>query len=634
MGKIVILLILAITVNSYGGDPKYPAASIPDSLKKDANAVIRDHRVAFRILSKSSASLYVYRAVTILNEKGKDFATEVIGYDKLSKVTSFSGSLYDAAGVLVKKAKNNQIIDQSAYDGFTLYSDNRVKAIELTHSSYPYTVEFEFTIDYKYLFDIPDYYILPDEKVSLEKGSLILEYPVELAPRYKLINASPQPVRRQAESKEILEWTFKNTSAVLFEPFGSAFFLLPKIMVSPGAFKYDDYEGAMNSWDDFGRWISSLNKGRNDVPEPTKQHLKKITSGLTTREEKVKVIYEFLQNKTRYVGIQLGIGGYQPFQASVVDQTGYGDCKALSNYMVSMLEAVGVKSHYTLIYSDHNPRPLYADFPSSQFNHAIVAVPNDQDTLWLECTSQTTPFGYMGRSTSDRKALLITDDGATLVNTIQYTAGQNKQSRTAEVHLDAAGNARASVKTTYAGTQYENNRLVSVLNGQYDEQKKWLHNNIDVPAFDITSFSFVNRKEKVPSAVVSVEMSLNKYATANGKRMFLTPNLMNRSSYVPEKLEHRQTPVTRRFTYTDLDTIRYHLPEGIYPEFIPEPVNISSRFGEYESDFKVEEGVFIYTRRVKMNKGEFKPESYNELIDFYRGINKADNVKIVFLSKT
>ena len=35
-----------------------------------------------------------------------------------------------------------------------------------------------------------------------------------------------------------------------------------------------------------------------------------------------------------------------------------------------------------------------------------------------------------------------------------------------------------------------------------------------------------------------------------------------------------------------------------------------------------------------MNKGEFPPESYNELIEFYKSINKADNIKLVFLNKT
>jgi hypothetical protein len=109
---------------------------------------------------------------------------------------------------------------------------------------------------------------------------------------------------------------------------------------------------------------------------------------------------------------------------------------------------------------------------------------------------------------------------------------------------------------------------------------------------------------------------------------------MNRSTYIPEKLEKRNTPIVLRMPYIDQDIVRYNLPEEIYPEFIPEAITLKSRFGEYESSFKVDQGTLIYTRKIKMNKGEFPPDSYNELIDFYKSINKADHVKMVFMNRT
>ena len=84
----------------------------------------------------------------------------------------------------------------------------------------------------------------------------------------------------------------------------------------------------------------------------------------------------------------------------------------------------------------------------------------------------------------------------------------------------------------------------------------------------------------------------------------------------------------------DLDTIRYHLPEGIYPEFLPAPIQLKSRFGEYEASYQIDQGNLVYIRKMIMRKGEFPPESYKELIDFFKGVTKADNSKMVFLSKT
>jgi transglutaminase-like putative cysteine protease len=632
--QLVAFFFCGLFSSVFGGDPKYPVSAIPEELKKDVNVVVREDQMTFKIHSKSKATLTVLMVATILNANGKDYAEETITYDKLSKITAFRGSAYDAQGNLVKKLKSNEIYDQSSFDG--LYSDNRFKTADISQNTYPYTIEFEYEIEYKYLFWIPGSIIVPGEKISVQHATYSLIYPNGLEPRYKTLNVAAPPVEElTTDGFKKLSWNFENIKPIKFEPLGpSRELLVPRIMAAPSRFEYDGYVGAMDTWEEFGKWISSLNEGRNDLPESAKLKARQLTANLKTTEEKAKALYQYLQNKTRYVSIQLGIGGFQPFEASVVDNTGYGDCKALSNYMISMLDAVGIKSHYVLIAAGENAVPLKVDFSSSQFNHAIVAVPNGADTIWLECTSQTNPFGYMGTFTGDRKALLITHDGAKIANTIYYTAQQNNQFRTAEVFVQTTGDASAKVKTTYAGLQYENGNLNFCLNNQYDDQKKWLQKNTAIPSFDITKFSMLDRKDKIPSAIVTVDLTLRRFATVSGKRIFLTPNLMNRSTYIPEKVESRKTNVVRRMAYTDIDTIRYHLPEGIYPEYLPLPVKLKSLFGEYEASFTLDQDNLIYIRKLIMKKGEFPPQSYNELIEFYRNLSKADNTKMVFLNKT
>jgi transglutaminase-like putative cysteine protease len=617
-------------------DPKYPVTEIPESLKKDVNVIIREHKKTFTIIAKNKALLDVYRVITILNENGKSFATQVVEYDKLTKIKDFNATVYDASGKLIKRLKNSEIYDQTAYDGSSLYSDNRIKAADMSQGKYPYTVEFEYSIEYRFLFQIPGFLAIPEERLSVQQATYTLKYPLELKPKFKSYNIDKAPLITKIDAlTESMSWDFTSLLPVVDEPHGpSPEAYLPMILAAPSVFQYDDYAGSMNTWDEFGQWIASLNKGRDQIPEPTIKKIKSLTADLKTTEEKTKAVYHFLQNKTRYVGIQLGIGGYQPFEASVVDQTGYGDCKALSNYMVSMLKTIGIKSHYVLIKSGPNEAPMKTDFVSSQFNHAVVAVPNGQDTLWLECTSQTKPFGYAGTSTGQRQALLITDNGAKIANTPRYTAEQNIQSSSADVFVDMAGNATAKVTTEYRGLQYENGNLDAVLENQYDDQKKWLLNHTQIPSFDLTAFKFRNEKNKIPSAKVELDLTLNRFANVSGKRIFLTPNLMNRNNYIPEKVANRKTRVVRQIAYTDFDTIRYHLPEEIYPEFLPDDVKIKSRFGEYEASFKVEQGKLVYMRKVKMNHGEFPADSYNEFIDFYRNISKADNTKLVFMTKT
>ncbi len=90
-------------------------------------------------------------------------ASEEVNYDKLSKITNFKATVYDANGTLIRKLKSSEIYDQSAFDG-SLYSISRYKSADLTQNVYPYTVEFEYELEFKYLFMIPGSTIIPGEK--------------------------------------------------------------------------------------------------------------------------------------------------------------------------------------------------------------------------------------------------------------------------------------------------------------------------------------------------------------------------------------------------------------------------------------------------------------------------------------
>jgi hypothetical protein len=629
---LVMLLTCEFSLQAEATDPKYPVSQISPELLKNANAVVRKDEMVFTILARNKARVYSHYAITILNEKGNDFAETVLSYDKLTKIKDIKANVYDAAGKQIEKLKASEIEDQSAFSGYTLFSDDRLKIIDLTQSIYPYTVELQYEKEYNFLFHIDGSFIFPDEKVSVEQFSYTLMFPKELEPRYKLLNMNGEPTRGHVDGLESLTWSFKNLLPVKHEPYSLSDF--PQIIAAPVQFEFDGYTGSLSTWNDFGRWISLLNKGRNKLPEETKAVIRNLTAAKTTREEKVKAVYEYVQNKTRYVSIQLGIGGYQPFEATTVDVNGYGDCKALSNYTVSLLESINIKSHYALIKAGSGYTGLREDLPSSQFNHAIVAVPNGKDTIWLECTSQTNPFGYQGRFTGDRKAMLITDAGAAIVNTTSYPVEQNLQTRKAKVNLDLAGNAEASVKTVYSGLQYENDNLDYILTNHKEDQKKWLQKHTEIPSFEIRSFSMVNEKSRNPQATIEMVLDLKRFAAVNGKRIFVNPNLMNRNTFVPEIIEQRKTPIVIRSGGIDMDTVVYHFNEQIYPEALPKPIKISNRFGDYQADFTANNGVLIYTRRLKVNKGEFPAESYNEMVDFFKNVSKADNTKVVFLNKT
>lgn len=632
--KIIYLLAVTCIGNKVCAQTNYAIDQIPAELLKDANAVLREDYASFEILAKDQAIYKVRQVITILNANAKSRAQQVIGYSKNLKVLSFKGTSYDANGKQIKRLKQNEIYDQSSYDGAGSYSDNRLKVGDLSHGNYPYTVEWEYELKFNYLFIIPGF-SFGSNYISAEKSTCEFIYPKELKPRFKTYNLDAAPVVTSVNGKEITTWKVDNILALKPEPFSpDKEKIIPRISAAPSTFKFDTYEGEMQNWNELGNWIGRLNEGKQVLPQKTIDEVKALTQNLKTTKEKINAIYQYMQGKTRYVSIQFGIGGFQPIDALTVDQAGYGDCKALSNYMIALLKVADITSNYVLIEAGEYADELDENFPSSQFNHAVVCVPTAKDTVWLECTSQSNPMGYMGTFTGNRKALAITEEGAKVVSTPAYEENENLQTRSGNVKIEETGNATAEVKTHYFALQYENDDLNFILNNQFDQQKKWIQENTDIPNFSLKNFKVSEVKSEIPVAIVEVNLELNKLATVSGKRMFITPNLMNRFSQAPPSVTERKYPVVRNMAYTDIDTIRFQFPESLYPEFIPKPTKIESEFGVYENSYSMDEGSLVYIRKLIMKKGSFPASSYSNLVGFYKAIIKADNAKLVLLSKT
>lgn len=632
----ILLFVFLVPVLAGARDYGYPVKDIPEALMKDVNVVVREDVMTHKIVSRRSAVHYVRFVATILNSKGSAYATQFVHYSKMEKVNFIRGAAYNSAGVQIRRLKNKDIKDQSINDGMTLYRDDRLKIADLSSASYPYTIEFEYELEAKYLYDMPDSWF-SGRHTSTQKAVYSLVFPPELTPRYRLVNLEQEPVRQTLDNGMVsLTWTFENIGPVVPEPHGPhPRELRPGILAAPTDFEYAGYVGDMSSWKSFGRWFNLLNEGRDALPAETKAKVAELTRGLSSNEEKARVLYDYLQGKTRYVNISLGIGGLQPFPAEVVDQNGYGDCKALSNYMVALLKEAGIKAYYAIVAAGDDVPPLIEDFPSHQStNHVIVAVPEAADTLWLECTSQTRPFGFMGSFTSDRKALLITEDGGKLVNTVRYPDSLNVRVRSAQVVMDATGNATATVRTSYSGLQYDAGGLSRVLNGRYDAQKDWALENTDIPSFDLKKFTFEERREMIPEAIVSLDLKLDRLASASGKRLFLIPNLMNRSGRLPQAIEDRKSDLVIDYGFVHVDSIEYTIPEHLYPEHLPRPVKLETPFGWYEATCTAEQGRLVYVRKFMLRQGRYPAAKYNDYVEFRRSIGKADNTKLVLINKT
>jgi len=616
---------------SQAADAPYAVSSLQPALLTNAHVVKRTEEVRYEWVNEREAVLYRRYAVTILRDAGKDAASFSVHYDKLIRVESVEGALYDAEGKLIRRVKGRDIVDQSAYSESFL-EDNRIKSHRFDHPVYPYTVEYEVKQRLNHTFFMPPWIPQDDEHLSVAHSSFTFVSPAASTYRFRAFNYPGEPQEKKTESRLERTWTVRNLPAITY-PFAGPLWrdLTLCVYFAPNSFALGNYSGDASQWESLGRFMLQLNRDRDQLPEATRSKVKELTAGITDPREKAIRLYKWLQQHTRYISIQLGIGGWQTFEARQVAEKGYGDCKALTNYMYSLLREAGINSYYTLISAGERAasRAMMEDFPSNQFNHAILCVPLQNDSLWLECTNQNTPAGYMGSFTGNRKALLVTPEGGKVVATPRYTWRENLQQRRAVGRLLSEGDLALETSTRFRA-ELQDDLAMTIQSMSPADVRKFLDENLGLAQYEVSDFRYTPSAGTLPELREDLKLLLPRYATITGKRLFLIPNLVNRSN-TQLLAEEREHPIHLRASFTEIDSVEVAVPEGYSPEALPKPVEIRAPFGYYRMEARFQNNRVLYYREWQAWPGVYPANEWKAVRDYFNSIHKADRASVVLV---
>ena len=611
----------------------YQAIALDKDFTENANAVVRLDDMTVDILSQDNMVIRSKRVVTVLNKRGNKHLHAFVGYSNSRKVKYVRASIYDAFGKEIKKIKEKDFKDVSAVSGGTLYSDSRVKYLKYTPISYLYTVVFEKEIQTKNTAFVPNWYFLDGFQVSVEKSRYTLNFPNEsLRPQIKEKNINGYDIKKE-ENTNFITYTGTNIKSLKKEELSPAFSkLVPQLMLRLDNFYYEGHRGAVTDWNELGRWVyDNLLKGRDELTPEVEQHIQSLVKDAQTDLEKAMIVYEYVQANTRYISVQVGIGGIQPIKAIEVDKVKYGDCKGLSNYTHALLNAVGVKSYYVHVEAGSNKIDFEEDFATlSQGNHAILAIPIENEYTWIDCTSQTLPFGFIGDFTDGRRAFVIKDDGGEVVETKVYKERENFQKINGSIQIDTDGSMRSSVKIETKGIQYNRHFGLENLNKE-EVLKRYRNNWSEINNLVLDSYEFKNNKKDVVF-IENVSIQAKNYATISGDRLLFYVNGLNRNNYVPKRYRTRNLPFEVQRGFYDEDTYTIILPKGYAIEALPGSKSIISEFGAYVSSIsKQEDGTLKYYRSFYLKEGDYPKEKYNDYRSFRREVSKSENAKAVLL---
>ncbi|MBN2747314.1 MAG: DUF3857 domain-containing protein [Bacteroidales bacterium] len=635
MKRLLIVLFLLFNGLFVGfSQNSYSVNSIPDSLLVDADVVIRLYSVDYERTSIKNYTQKVHFVVTILNPQGQEASILKIRYDSNSKVKSFKGKILNKNGIEAGSISKKDLIDIAENEMHTLINDSRFKIYKPAVNQYPYTVEYVYEREFYATIGFDSWIPHHSFRTSVEKAMLTFRAKKEMDINFKQLNYPFKYSFSENDDFMTYFWEVENLKAIKFEKAMPMYLdVFPAVILAPQYFEYEGTTGNFLSWNNYGKWVYGLLEGRDELPSSTIETVQKLTADLPDDLSKAKVVYKYMQQKTRYVNIALGIGGFQPMKASEVDKKGYGDCKALTNYTRALLKAVGIESYYSEIGTGPYQQIKFSAFPSAnQTNHVILCLPINSDTFWLECTNQKIPFGFLGVQTQGRKALIVKPEGGVLAEAKSYNTNENLQSISTKILLQPTGNATFSIIGCFQNSFYDSQFYL--VHSTQIEQIKYATKNINTKSLvkinqlkirDISDTSFLVQ--------LSVDGEIENLCDKVGTKFIVRPiyfqDLDMNSFDVHDRTNSLFIPDNIHF----IDSVSIYIPDGYKIDHIPESQHFKSLFGTFSYQVSLVNQDILIVSKMSVFKGVYTNDSFKTISDFASKVRLIKSDKILY-SKT
>lgn len=627
MRLLSLIVLLCTLLRQMSAQSDYAATGIPAEYFKNAHTVIRSRELTFTVTQPDEAETEERIVMTILNKEGASSASWYEYESEFEKVKSLKGAVYDGEGNLVKESRKQDIQEQESFTDYE-FSSSRNKFLKMEYGQYPYTVEFQVRKTIKGFFRVDDF-VVQRLGQSVLKSTFSVVAPSGYSFKWKGIRSDVQPVVQESGGTKTTTWKFANLPAVPEEPYHPYFNNeYAMIKIAPVRVSIDGREGDFSDWKQMGAFFYALNKDRDLLSAEMQATVLQMVKDKKTTREKIDAIYRYLEQNHRYVSIQIGIGGWQTLEAGFVEKKKYGDCKALSNYMHAMLKVAGIESWVAIIYAGSNNLPeWYDEAPIPYANHAILYVPGED--LWLECTSNTVPSGYLGDFTSGRKALLLTPQDGKILSTPTQTAADNLKNSHISIGLDEMGIAEVQGDVLYTGDLHEPYRQLIAHKKQADVEKIFVE-RAEFPIAQLLALK-IESSESIPQANLHYSVKINNLVTKSGKRMFVPVSKVNPFKRSLPANDKRVLDLKLRDVYTWKDTVDIQLPAGYTLENMPSGKHIQSEFGLFDMQAVQQENRIRIIRQVEIQPVSVSAARYNEVRQFYQEMTRADGAQIVLV---
>ena len=263
---------------------------------------------------------------------------------------------------------------------------------------------------------------------------LSVSLPSAMSLDWKVYRGHADFQKREQQGRTTYEWRVAEQPQLVSEPsMPPAQEVVPVLAIS-----------TIRSWQDVSRWYARLTRDGQKMTPGLTRLVAQITAGKPDPEARIQALLFWVCRNIRYVETSFtgDKAGFKPVSAAQTYQRKYGVCRDKAQFLVTLLRSIGVDAHVVLITAGVR---MDVDLPTTQFNHAIVAIRRaDGSFSFLDPTAEDSRQ-YLPYSDQDKFALVCTEAGEDIRLTPLAPPSDNRMDLALDTTLAADGSMSTRV---------------------------------------------------------------------------------------------------------------------------------------------------------------------------------------------
>jgi len=564
----------------------------------------------------------IHQKIKIENEKGKKFGHLQIPFDsERERIRFIEGFTILPNGKKLKiTSEDIKIVTPAEFTEYSsLYPGFKVMSINFPGVEIGSIIEYKYQIiTFKPLIEKhfwDGFYFQSTEDFALSRYELKIPKKIKLQIYEKDIK-----LLEKKESFDYITYIWEKRDVpsiieeILMPPLSE---IVPKVYLS-----------TFSSWEEIGKWFFEISKTDKSKEKEIGGVVEEIIKNKKTEEEKIISLYNYVCSNIRYVGLEMGIHGYKPHHPEDVLKAKYGDCKDKANLLKRMLEIAGIKSYITLVNTE---REVEKEIPfPGQFNHAILAIPKENNYLFLDPTTEVMKYPDIP-TYEQNKYSLVCSENPELVKIPVFQPERNLRKRIIYANLDKNGNLTGEVTVIPNGIFEAGLRNAFRYQKQIERERSLMRElNTILPGTKLISLEIIGLESMENQLIEKYKFFTENYGIKVGNKIIFQPSIIDKLSDISiVSLTERKYPLKLNTFYRKEEIVEYKLPEKAEIEALPSSIEINEKFGKFSTQFKKSDSGLTFIRIFEINKLEINPEEYQKFRDFYRKVSFYDKLPVI-----